>query len=86
MPNYLDVVYNKEKRPYTDYPSQLCSHLAEEFGMKKGQRLLDIGCGRGDFTKGFKGSKNLRRKLQNVKTWEEIEKVVKEIGSISDEF
>ena len=54
MPNYLDVVYNKEKRPYTDYPSQLCSHLAEEFGMKKGQRLLDIGCGRGDFTKGFK--------------------------------
>ena len=38
------------------------------------------------FTKGFKGSKNLRRKLQNVKTWEEIEKVVKEIGSISDEF
>src|SRR3989344_6786750 len=54
MPNYLDVVYNKEKRPYTNYPSQLCSHLAEKFGMKKGQKLLDIGCGRGDFTKGFK--------------------------------
>ena len=54
MPNYLDVVYNKEKRPYTDYPSQLCRHLVEKFAMKKGEKLLDIGCGRGDFTKGFK--------------------------------
>ena len=54
MARYLDVVYNKQKRPYTNYPSQLCSHLAEKFGMKKGEKLLDIGGGRGDFTKGFK--------------------------------
>ena len=31
------------------------------------------------FTRGFIGSKNLRRKLQNVKSWEEIEKAIREI-------
>ena len=56
MAKYLDIVYNQAQRPYTDYPSQLCRHLAEKFGMQKGQRLLDIGCGRGDFTRGFKDS------------------------------
>ena len=54
MPNYLSVVYDKNKRPYTNYPSQLCGYLFERFGMKKGDTLLDIGCGRGDFAKGFK--------------------------------
>ena len=54
MNTYLDVVYNKKQRPYTDYPSQLCRHLFEMFSMKKGDKLLDVGCGRGDFTKGFK--------------------------------
>jgi SAM-dependent methyltransferase len=54
MPNYLDVVYNKEKRPHTDYPSKLAGYLFERFHMQKGDRFLDIGCGRGDFTKAFK--------------------------------
>lgn len=54
MPNYLDVVYSKEKRPHTDYPVHLANYLFNRFAMKQGDTLLDIGCGRGDFTKGFK--------------------------------
>jgi len=54
MPHYLEVRYNSNTKPYTDYPSQLCRYLVERFAIKKGDKLLDIGCGRGDFTKGFK--------------------------------
>lgn len=54
MSNYLKVVYNIKDRPYTDYPFQLCSYLFKKLTMKKGDKLLDVGCGRGDFSKGFK--------------------------------
>jgi ubiquinone/menaquinone biosynthesis C-methylase UbiE len=54
MPDYLNVVYDKKIRPQTKYPFQLCKHLFKRFDMKKGAKLLDVGCGRGDFIKGFK--------------------------------
>ncbi len=54
MPSYLDIVYNENSRPYTKYPFQLAEYLFLRFKMKKGQKLLDVGCGRGDFTRGFK--------------------------------
>ena len=54
MTNYLEVVYNEKTKPYTDYPHQLCQYLFERFNMKQGDKLLDVGCGRGDFAKGFK--------------------------------
>lgn len=54
MSSYLNVVYNKKSRPHTKYPSQLSKYLFQRFGMKKGDKLLDVGCGRGDFSKGFK--------------------------------
>ena len=54
MSNYLKVVYNIKNKPYTDYPSKLCGHLFERFNMNKGDKILDVGCGRGDFAKGFK--------------------------------
>ncbi len=50
---YLDVVYNEEDRPYTEYPDLLAQHLVTRFGLPAGAQLLDVGCGRGEFLRGF---------------------------------
>lgn len=51
--DYVDVVYNEADRPLTGYPQQLASYLFNRYGIKKGIKFLDIGCGRGEFLKGF---------------------------------
>ena len=51
---YLDVRYSEKERPYTDYPSKLTAHLTEEYLRGyRGSKLLDLGCGRGEFLRGF---------------------------------
>lgn len=51
--DYVEVVYNEADRPLTAYPQQLASYLFQRYGIAPGSRLLDIGCGRGEFLKGF---------------------------------
>ena len=51
--NYLSVVYNPKLAPYTDYPSKLCSYLFQVFNFKKGMKMLEPGCGRGEFLSNF---------------------------------
>ena len=51
--NYLDVIYSEEERPLTKYPDQLTSYLFESFKLEKKQKIIDIGCGRGEFINGF---------------------------------
>ena len=48
---YLDVTYGK--KPFTGYPYLLAEYLCHTFGLQKHQKLLDLGCGRGEFLKGF---------------------------------
>lgn len=54
MRGYIDVIYDEKVRPYTEYPLQLCKYLFNRFKMNRGDKLLDVGCGRGDFLRGFK--------------------------------
>ncbi len=51
---YLVVRYSERERPYTDYPGQLTAHLTERYlGQPQARKLLDLGCGRGEFLHGF---------------------------------
>ena len=52
--DYLSVVYDEDSHPYTDYPQQLCNYLFQSFGLKKGMKMLEPGCGRGEFLSNFK--------------------------------
>ena len=51
--NYLNVIYDSKRRPNTNYPYILTKYLFNRFNLKKNNSILDIGCGRGDFTNGF---------------------------------
>ena len=55
MADYLKVVYGEGVRPYTEYPAKLVTHLFERFEMKSGMKILEPGCGRGEFLRVFKG-------------------------------
>jgi SAM-dependent methyltransferase len=50
---YLQVIYDEKLLPYTNYPELLTKHLFETYDLKEGQKILDIGCGRGEFLSGF---------------------------------
>ncbi len=47
--DYVEVVYNEQDRPLTTYPQQLAKYLFERFGLRGGDKLLDIGCGHREF-------------------------------------
>ncbi|OGX23565.1 MAG: hypothetical protein A2Y03_05060 [Omnitrophica WOR_2 bacterium GWF2_38_59] len=51
--DYVAVTYNEKDRPFTQYPEKLSSYLFSRYNLKKGSKLLDLGCGRGEFLKGF---------------------------------
>lgn len=54
MDDYLKVVYSEENRPFTTYPGKLCKYLFNRFNLKPNDLLLDLGCGRLEFSLGFK--------------------------------
>jgi ubiquinone/menaquinone biosynthesis C-methylase UbiE len=51
--NYIDVIYDEKSKPLTDYPHKLTAYLIEKLNIPKDSKLLDVGCGRGDFLNGF---------------------------------
>ncbi len=51
--DYVNVIYNKKDRPFTQYPDRLSRYLTSRYKLSKGSKILDLGCGRGEFLRGF---------------------------------
>jgi len=51
--DYVKVIYNEKDRPFTAYPDQLSRYIFNRYNIELGQKVLDIGCGRGEFLRGF---------------------------------
>lgn len=51
--SYLRTIYNKKREPKTRYPFDLIKYLIRRFNLKKGQKLLELGPGTGDFLEEF---------------------------------
>jgi len=51
--DYIEVVYNETDVPFTSYPKKLTKYLSKKYNIQKKNNLLELGCGRGEFLKGF---------------------------------
>tara|TARA_B100001971_G_C17868745_1_gene372101 strand:+ start:162 stop:449 length:288 start_codon:yes stop_codon:yes gene_type:complete len=54
MSDYLDIIYDSKKKPISNvYPEKLVNYLVDRFNIKKNQKLLEPGFGRGEFLSKF---------------------------------
>ena len=51
--DYLSVIYNELDKPLTEYPAKLTKFLFDNYILLKNKKILDLGCGRGEFLNGF---------------------------------
>ena len=51
---YLETVYSEENAPFSEYPSKLVNFLIDKARLLEKQKILELGCGRGDFINEFK--------------------------------
>lgn len=51
--DYVSLIYNEEDKPFTQYPDKLARYLFSRYKLSKWGKILDLGCGRGEFLKGF---------------------------------
>lgn len=51
--DYVNTIYDPKRTPLTSYPDKLTAYLCQRFGLRAGQSLLEVGCGRGEFLNGF---------------------------------
>lgn len=53
MRNYVEIAYDEKEKPFGEYPLQLASYLIDRFRLPTGSKVLDNGCGRGEFLHAF---------------------------------
>lgn len=53
MNDYVSVIYDDKRVPKTNYPFALAEYLFNRYQMSKNIKLLEIGCGRGEFLDAF---------------------------------
>ncbi len=53
---YLETIYNQENKPFSVYPKKLIKYLIKRANLKKNQKILELGCGRGDFISEFRNN------------------------------
>jgi SAM-dependent methyltransferase len=51
--DYVKNIYNTTDKPFSNYPQKLVKHLVDSNKISKGSKILEIGCGRGDFINEF---------------------------------
>ena len=47
--DYVSIIYDNKRTPKTDYPKQFIKYLSKRFDLHDNTKLLELGCGRGDF-------------------------------------
>jgi len=52
--DYLKVIYDTESHPLNSYPRKLAEYLFKLYKLKKEDKFLEPGCGRGEFLNEFK--------------------------------
>lgn len=51
--NYINVVYDEKKKPFSLYPALLIKYLVKKYNLNKNSKILEMGCGRGEFLNEF---------------------------------
>ena len=51
--DYVEVLYDEKLKPFTDYPNKLAKYIFIKNKMKPNDKFMELGCGRGEFLKGF---------------------------------
>ncbi len=51
---YLETIYDEKQKPFSEYPKQLIEYLIKKAGLFENQKIIELGCGRGDFIIEFK--------------------------------
>ena len=51
--DYVNTIYDENLKPFTNYPGKLAKYLISRLNMNQGSKILELGCGRGEFINAF---------------------------------